>query len=101
MNYTTASIAHARRSHAQAMGARARATTIEWEELPSLAEMLRRADFGPSERACVPVWNATQPLELWQPQYDVAPAPFREPLNGLHVREIEGPEVFDHFFGAR
>jgi hypothetical protein len=26
------------------------------------------------------------------------PAPFAEPIHGLHVREIEGPTVFGQFF---
>lgn len=71
-------------------------TTIEWEELPSLANGLRRMDFGPST---TPAWNNTLPLGLWAPQPEVAPQPFREPLAGLHVREIPGDEVFLHFFG--
>ena len=68
---------------------------LEWEELPSLAQSLNRQEpgFGGS------VWTATQRMELFS--YDEAPrpAPFAEPINGLHVREIDGSEVFQHFFG--
>ena len=87
--------AHAIRSRALARSA-GTATTIEWEELPSLANGLRRMDFGPST---TPAWNNTLPLGLWAPQPEVAPQPFCEPLAGLHVREIPGEEVFQHFFG--
>jgi hypothetical protein len=102
MNYRTASnaaVAASRHVHAvrsRALGHRDLATTtIEWEELPSLADGVRRVAPARPE----PVWNATLPLGLWQPQPEVAPAPFREPLHGLHVREISGDEVFSHFFG--
>ena len=82
--------------------ARALATTIEWEELPSLADGLRRPDArAPMTSRPGPVWNVTMPLDLWQPRAEPMPAPFREPLNGLHVREISGTEVFEHFFGDR
>jgi hypothetical protein len=90
-HHTALQAAHAIRSRALASS-----TTIEWEELPSLAQGLRRADFGPST---TPAWNNTLPLGLWAPQPEVAPQPFREPLAGLHVREIPGDEVFLHFFG--
>ena len=70
---------------------------IEWEELPSLAEALRRDDYS-STRA--PVWNTTQPMPLQPSKAEAAPEPFVEALSGLHVREITGDEVFRHFFGA-
>lgn len=89
--------AAARTHHGHAIRSRALAhTTIEWEELPSLTDTLRRA--APAQRS-MPVWNPTLPLGLWQPQPEVAPTPFTEPLRGLHVREISGDEVFHHFFG--
>lgn len=69
---------------------------IEWEDMPSLQQHVRRhSDFGPSQP---PVWNATAPMGLWQPP---PPSQFSEVLNGLHVREIHGREVFDHFFGSQ
>jgi hypothetical protein len=85
-----------RHAHAIRGRALARHTTIEWEELPSLADALRAGD---RQVRPAPAWNPTLPLGLWQPQPEVAPAPFSEPLRGLHVREILGDEVFQHFFG--
>ena len=84
--------------HAHAIRSRAlgRPGSIEWEELPSLAETLRQGD---RQVRTMPAWNPTLPLGLWQPQPEAAPAPFTEPLRGLHVREIAGDEVFQHFFG--
>jgi hypothetical protein len=71
--------------------------SYDWEELPSLANRLRRPDFGHS---ATPVWESTQPLDLPASEPDeMAPSPFRETLSGLHVREIAGDEVFQHFFG--
>jgi len=70
------------------------ADAIEWEELPSLAGMLRRGDLGaPSGH----VWLSTEPMEL-QPPATGLPAPFVEPIDGMHVREIEGDSLFGHFF---
>ena len=68
---------------------------IEWEELPSLAQSLNRQDHGFSGS----VWTATQRMELFSYDDAPVPAPFAEPINGLHVREIDGLEVFQHFFG--
>jgi hypothetical protein len=98
MNHAPAlTAARAPLHHGHAIRRRALAhTTIEWEELPSLTDTLRRA--APAPRSA-PVWNPTLPLGLWQPQPEVAPTPFTEPLRGLHVREISGDEVFHHFFG--
>ena len=73
-------------------GARSLFGALEWEELPSLSDSLRRPFSGS-------VWTATQRMELFD--YDDAPppAPFAEPIDGLHVREIDGCDVFQHFFG--
>ncbi|HEX2540757.1 MAG TPA: hypothetical protein VHM00_06705 [Caldimonas sp.] len=67
---------------------------IEWEELPSLAGRIRAASDGPSS-AGVP-WDATRPAD-----FDPSPPsqPFREPLNGVAIREVLEPDVFRHFFG--
>jgi hypothetical protein len=70
------------------------AGAIEWEELPSLAQRVR-----PSVPVSAGVpWDSTRPAEL-----DTAPAsqPFREPLQGVAIREVTEPDVFRHFFGAR
>jgi hypothetical protein len=85
-----------RSPRANALAAQALQTSYDWEELPSLVRGLRRSDFGHS---ATPVWNATQPMGLLQ-SAPAAPAPFREVLSGLHVREIAGDEVFEHFFGG-
>jgi hypothetical protein len=69
---------------------------IEWEELPSLAQTLRRSDFAFRAGS---VWLATQRMDLQSLAEAPAPAPFAEPIGGLHVREIDADEVFRHFFG--
>lgn len=69
---------------------------IEWEELPALAPALRRSDLFVGAAA----WPTTQRMELHPHGSAPAAAPFAEPINGLHVREIGGADVFSHFFGA-
>ena len=70
---------------------------IEWEELPSLAakvrEIARRGVVAPAGTA----WDATRPATL---DDAVASAPFREPVEGVAVREVIEPNVFRHFFGS-
>jgi len=86
--------------------------TIEWEELPSLAGSLSRRlvargglaravagispDIETSSVFAAP-WNSTMAAEL-----DTLPPsqPFREALTGLVMREVNEPDVFQHFFGA-
>ena len=82
-------------SSTHSRGARSLFGALEWEELPSLAGSLRHRELGFAGS----VWTATQRMELFD--YDDAPppTPFAEPINGLHVREIDGNEVFQHFFG--
>jgi hypothetical protein len=67
---------------------------IEWEELPSLARMLRRGDLAAPTGH---VWLSTEPMALQPPAAGVL-APFAEPIDGMHVREIEGGGLFSHFF---
>jgi hypothetical protein len=69
------------------------AGAIEWEELPSLAQLVRPTRVV---SAGTP-WDATRPAEL-----ETAPAsqPFREPLQGVAIREVTEPDVFRHFFGV-
>lgn len=100
---TRAATAYSPQRHAHAVGARALATTIEWEELPAIAHtaIRHRERSSWSRTSMRPVWNVTAPMPMAPVATDVAPVPFREPLNGLHVREIEGAEVFDHFFRRR
>jgi hypothetical protein len=67
---------------------------FEWEELPSLASMLRDLTTGAG-----PVGHSTEPMPL---QAIAAPMPvqFAEPIHGLQIREIGGDSLFSHFFGA-
>ena len=75
-----------------AFRAAAPAGTIEWEELPSLAQRVRPLASSPAGT----VWDTTRPAELERP----APSqPFREPLKGVAIREVLEPDVFRHFFG--
>lgn len=60
---------------------------------PSLAPMLRRGDFTATAGR---VWLSTEPMDL-QPPVTGVPAPFAEPIDGMHVREIEGDSPFSHF----
>lgn len=91
------------------------AGAIEWEELPSLADSLAhrlvilgtrnrdavsaaKARAAAFERASAsgPPWDATRPADLEPTRVS---QPFREPLDGMAVREVEEPDVFRHFFG--
>jgi hypothetical protein len=78
--------------------------SIEWEELPSMADSLtqRQQPLGiarsePGEPTHFnSAWTNTMPADL----VDLAPTePFRETLSGLEMREVHEPEVFRHFFG--
>jgi hypothetical protein len=84
------------------------AGAIEWEELPSLAatlaDRLRNSrlgstgDLAPAWAASAShaVWDSTRPAAL---ETAVTSGPFREPLHGVAIREVEEPDVFRHFFG--
>ncbi len=99
-----------------AFGASAPAGAIEWEELPSLADSLadrlvilgsrklgeaaanaarmRAGAFAPTAGS---PWDSTRPAEL---ETIVVSSPFREPLQGVAMREVNEPDIFRHFFGA-
>lgn len=65
---------------------------IEWEEMPTLA-VRRTGDDAQSGAA----WKNTMPASLME---SIAPPrPFREALDGLSMREVDEPEIFQHFFG--
>ena len=66
---------------------------IEWEELPSLAARVGARNVAAATG--VP-WDATRPASLEEVS---APVPFREPLQGLAIREVSEPDIFRHFFG--
>jgi hypothetical protein len=69
------------------------AGAIEWEELPSLAACVRASEAGVPASTC---WDNTCPAP-----FDAAPPsqPFREPVQGLAMREVNEPDIFRHFFG--
>ncbi len=90
---------------------------IEWEELPSLSSRLperleiighrrigtavaaagsRAADAMPVVPAGRP-WDSTRPAEL---DTTVVSSPFREPVEGIAIREVNEPDIFRHFFGG-
>jgi hypothetical protein len=92
------------------------AEPFEWEELPSLSNVLarRRVPTGSftlaselvaearfrldNEHAFAPVWAETRPGAL-DPLMQSEPLRETE-LGGLDSREIVEPEVFRHFFGG-
>jgi hypothetical protein len=63
--------------------------SIDWEFQPSLQHLVKRDDD-------MPTWAETMPVSLEAMQ---APVTFREPLEGLSVRDIDEPEIFRVFFG--
>jgi len=67
--------------------------SIAWEAPPSLQHLVVRNDAVGD----VPTWAETMPVSL---EAMSAPAVFREPLEGLSVRDIDEPEIFNVFFGA-
>ena len=89
---------------------------IEWEELPSLADSLadrlvilgnRHLGEAAANAARVqasgftPIagtpWDSTRPADL---ETAIVSSPFREPIDGVAMREVLEPDVFRHFFGA-
>ena len=66
--------------------------SIAWEAQPSLQHLVVRHDAV----ADVPTWAETMPVSL---EAMNAPVVFREPLEGLSVRDIDEPEIFAVFFG--
>lgn len=90
MNRTHHRFATAPHRHAHHLAA----DVIEWEELPSLTCILRRGHLAAPLRH---VWLSTESMALEPPAAGV-PAPFVEPIDGMHVREIEGDSLFSHSF---
>ena len=66
---------------------------IEWEVQPSLQHLVVRTDAA---NHGAPTWAETMPVS-----FDALnePVKFREPLEGLSVRDIDEPEIFRVFFG--
>ncbi len=75
--------------------------SIEWEELPSLADTLAQRLVNDAKRRgntprYTSAWVNTLPADL----DSLLPAqPFEETLSGLVQREVHEPDVFRHFFG--
>ena len=67
--------------------------SIDWEFQPSLQHLVRRADAEPQD---APTWAETMPVSL---EAMNAPVTFREPLEGLSMRDLDEPEIFRVFFG--
>ena len=65
---------------------------IEWEDMPSRAVQRAEARQDVDED-----WTNTMPASLME--VASPPRPFREPLDGLSMREMDEPEIFQHFFG--
>lgn len=93
------------------------AEPFEWEELPSLSDVVLRRHVPAgsytiaaglvanasarlrSEPSFAPVWVETMP-SAFDPLTPSSPLCETE-LGGLDAREINEPDVFRHFFGAR
>ncbi|MCK6422928.1 MAG: hypothetical protein L6Q73_18765 [Aquabacterium sp.] len=79
------------------------ADALEWEELPSLADVLQRyRERGTAAQAAALAWTHTQPqaLDDSRPARVDPAVPFDEVIDGLHTRELVGPDLFEHFFGV-
>jgi hypothetical protein len=76
------------------MGKRTPDMSIDWEFQPSLQHLVKRADDGPQDAS---TWAETMPATLDSLS---EPARFREPLEGLSVRDIDEPEIFRVLFGG-
>ncbi len=74
------------------------AEALEWEELPSLSHILAHYRQHGTVARTVAVWHPTQPQAL--PPGTEAPQAFDEPIAGLQTRELDGTDLFDHFFGS-
>ena len=63
--------------------------SIDWEMQPSLQHLVVRHDGAPA-------WAETMPA-----MFDGVdePVSFREPLEGLSMRDLDEPEIFRLFFG--
>ena len=75
------------------LGKRAPDMGIDWEFQPSMQHLVVRTEAAHAEG---PTWAETMPAPL---ESFHEPATFREPLEGLSVRDIDEPETFRLFFG--
>ena len=75
------------------LGKRTPDMSIDWEFQPSLQHLVVRTESGPGD---APSWAETMPVAF--DELD-EPLEFREPLEGLSIRDIDEPEIFRVFFG--
>ncbi len=67
--------------------------SIDWEFQPSLQHLVVRTE---SAHPDTPNWAVTMPATFESLD---EPVQFREPLEGLSMRDIDEPEIFRVFFG--
>ena len=77
------------------LGKRQPDMSIDWEFLPSLSHLIDRKEAASGHEA--PVWAETMPADF--DAMEAMSDPFREPLEGLAMREVNEPEIFRAFFG--
>ena len=75
------------------LGKRAPDMGIDWEFQPSLQHRVVRTEPAHQE---APTWAETMPASF---DSFNEPVKFREPLEGLSVRDIDEPEIFRVYFG--
>ena len=75
------------------LGQRTPDMSIDWEFQPSLQHLVKRVDADQQDAT---TWAETMPMPLETLQ---EPVTFREPLEGLSMRDIDEPEIFRVFFG--
>ena len=75
------------------LGKRTQDMSIDWEFQPSLQHLVVRTESAPHD---APTWAETMPASFDSLN---EPVKFREPLEGLSVRDIDEPEIFRVFFG--
>lgn len=68
---------------------------IDWEVQPSLQHLVVRTESAHHD---APTWAETMPASFDDLN---EPVTFREPLEGLAVRDIHEPEIFLAFFGDK
>ena len=72
---------------------------VEWDDTPSFAESLpNRLSWKGRIPVVAANYAETMPAEL-MPQ-PASEATFREPVEGMAVREVLDADVFQHFFGG-
>ncbi len=73
------------------------AEALEREDLPSLSDILAHYRQHGTVARTVAAWHPNPPQALPSPAE--APQAFDEAITGLQTRELDGPDLFDHFFG--